>query len=194
MNGGSTTDTGISTSEYFNCGVMGLAGLGATGYWWQQQFPVVVEADVIKDGETWAIKGDMDVADGGDAWDIKTICLKPGSYVTGNTPSFMTWSGNFQTSNTTKISTGISATDYVCGVDGFKAERGDLNVINPFDAINPLPNAVYINAPLFTMQTYQENGVWWVEADIASALKKEDWTVDVLCVRRPIAVEGMPPN
>jgi hypothetical protein len=33
-----------------------------------------------------------------------------------------------------------------------------------------------------------------VYADIAHRSKDEDWTVNVLCVRKGLAVEGMPPN
>lgn len=88
-------------------------------------------------------------------------------------------------------STDISASDYICGVDGYKAERTVLYSPEPlvdlFDARNIAPD-------LLTVRAFPKNGYWSVYANIANRSNNEDWKVDVLCVKKGIAVEGMPPN
>jgi hypothetical protein len=132
----------------------------------------------------------MDVIDGGDIWDINLLCLKQKSYMNDPSPSILVKDVYLSTSISNKAETGISATDYICGVNGYKAERVILFAFN----VNPLNLNSSIAADLLTVNTIVENGYWSVYADIAHRSKAEDWTVNVLCVRKGLAVEGMPPN
>ena len=91
-----------------------------------------------------------------------------------------------------KGDTGVSAADYVCGVNGYKAERVQL-LVRGF-GLMPWDLDQYVAGELLTVKTIVENGYWTVYANIAHLGKAEDWTVNVLCVKRGIAVEGMPPN
>jgi PKD repeat protein len=189
INGGTPLKTGISTADYFNCSVVGMAGLGATGFLWGQVFPIVIQETVDGSGEEWVIKSDMDVTDGGDTWDIKVLCLKRGSYMNVENPPFVTQTIHYQGSVTTKVDSGISTSDYYCGVDGFTGERGDMYTVFPnglFDPANITPN-------ILTFKAFPQSGHWWVEGHLSSRFKQADWTINLLCVRKPLAVGGMPP-
>lgn len=191
ITGGTPTETGIATTDYFNCGIAGVAGLGATGFDYNVPYAIPMEAYLDGSGEEWILHSDMAVTGGGDLWDTRVLCLKKGSYMNVEKPPFVTWvSPYFQTSISTQVDTGISSTDYLCGVNGYKAEKGDIYTIHPdapYDTKNIAANVVTIN-------TFQKNGNWWIEANLANRFKNEDWTVNVLCVRKPVAVEGMPPG
>jgi PKD repeat protein len=190
INGGTATKTGIPTSSYFNCGIAGVGGFGATGFVYGATFAIPLEAYVEAGTEEWIIHSDMDVADGGDQWYVPILCLKNGSYMNVEKPPFIIDDIFLQTSISTQKSTGISATDYICGVNGFKAERGDIYSIYPLDLFNP----ANIANKVIGLNAFQQNGYWWIEADLASRNKPEDWTVNLLCVKRGIAVEGKPPD
>jgi len=47
---------------------------------------------------------------------------------------------------------------------------------------------------VLSVRTYPQNGFWTVEGNIANRNKGEDFTVDLFCVKKGIAVEGIPPN
>ncbi|MHC1741368.1 MAG: PKD domain-containing protein [Anaerolineaceae bacterium] len=190
INGGTATKTGIATSSYFNCGITGVGGFGATGFLYNVPFAIPLEAYLEPGAEEWIIHSDMDVANGGDQWYIPVLCLKTGTYMNVEKPPFVTKQIFLQTSISTQTSTGISAADYLCGVNGYKSERGDIYSIYPLDLFNP----ANIANKVISMNAYQNSGYWWVEADLASRYKAEDWTVNVLCVKRGIGVEGKPPN
>jgi PKD repeat protein len=190
ITGGISYDTDLSTTTYFNCGIMGMAGLGVTGFrpnWYSE---VALDVRAESHGDSWRINSKMDVIDGGDIWDINLLCLKQKSYMNDPSPPFLVKDVYLSTSISNKAETGISATDYICGVNGYKAERVILFAFN----VNPLNLNSSIAADLLTVNTIVENGYWSVYADIAHRSKAEDWTVNVLCVRKGLAVEGMPPN
>ena len=188
IKGGTPFKTGIKTSEYFNCGVTGVVGRGATGFLFGTMFPIVVQATMDGSGDEWIINSDMPVYLDGDIWDIKVLCLKKGSFNNVEKPPFLTKTVSFY-NPTTQVGTDINTSDYLCGVYGYTAELGDLYTIHPGAPID----AGNLAATVLAVRTFQKNGKWWVEADIAHRYKAEDWTVNLLCVRRPIAVEGMPP-
>ncbi len=192
INGGDPKNTGISTEDYFHCGVAGTAGLGATGFIPGAYFPVLIQQVVYPDGNDWKIGSDMDVTNGGDVWNTDILCLKDGDYLNVEKPMFLAERGiSFQTSLGTVKTTNISANDYLCGISGYTAEKGDYNayVDNP---LFPVPqNAMN---PMLKVQAVVKDGYWVVEADIASKNDLEDWTVDMLCVKKGVAVQGIPPN
>jgi PKD repeat protein len=189
IKGGTPLGTGIKTDDYFNCGVVGIAGLGATGFYYNTIFPIVLEADVNGSGSEWTIYADMDVADGGDTWNIPVLCLKRGTYQNVDTPPFLTQTVSFQGSITHQVVTDIKASDYLCGVNGYKAERGDIYTIHPQAPLDPSNVA----ANVLTINAVVKDGYWQVNADMASRYKDEDWTVQLLCVRKPFATTGTPP-
>jgi PKD repeat protein len=189
ISGGTPLKTGLKTSDYFNCGINGIVGRGATGFYYGNIYPIVMQATVDGSGDEWVIKSDMDVADGGDIWDTKVLCLKKGTFNNVEKPPFLTKTVTFQSSVATQIMTDISATDYICGVNGYTAELGDLYTMFP----SGLPDSRNIAPNVFTMRAFSKNGYWWVDANIANRFKAEDWTVNLMCVRKPIAVLGMPP-
>jgi hypothetical protein len=192
ITGGTPYQTDLSTSTFFNCGIMGVAGLGVTGFrpnWYSE---VALDAIIKSVGNKWSINSKMDVIDGGDTWNINALCLYQKAYMNVENPPFIVKDVYISTNISNKGDTGISATDYVCGVNGYKAERVKLFVRGfswmPWDA------GQYVAEDLLTVKTTVENGYWSVYANIAHIEKAEDWTVNVLCVKRGIAVEGMPPN
>lgn len=190
MNGGDATPTGLSTDTYFNCGVAGLAGLAASGFWFNTIFPIPIENYLDGTGDEWVIHSDMDVANGGDRWNTNVLCLKRGAYMNVESPPFLTDSVFFQTTNSTFHATNIKTSDFICGVNGYKAEWGDIYTVHPLNLIDPrniAPQVIAVNA-------FPKDGFWWVEANLANRVKNEDWTVNLLCARRGIAVEGTPPN
>jgi len=190
ISGGKPYDTDLSTTTYFNCGIMGMAGLGITGFrpnWYSE---VALDVSAFSKDDTWRINSDMDVIDGGDTWDINLLCLHQKPYMNDASPPFLVKDVYLSTSISNKAETGVSATDYVCGVNGYKAARVILFARN----IDPLNLNSGVAADLLTVNTIVENGYWLVYADIAHWSKPEDWTVNVLCVKRGLAVEGMPPN
>jgi PKD repeat protein len=191
IDGGETLDTDIPTDTYFNCSVMGVEGLGVTGFrhgWYSE---VAIDQTMDGSGNSWEINTDMDVIDGGDTYNVNVLCLKHvNTFLHIGTPAFLTPTVYVSTSISNFKSTDVSATDYVCGVAGYKAERTDLYAADPtwlFDNRNIAPF-------LFNVYTQPVGGYWGVYANIANRVKNEDWTVNLLCVRRGIAVEGMPPN
>jgi PKD repeat protein len=191
ISGGTAKNTDISTETYFNCGVMGVAGLGVTGFrhgWYSE---VALDQTLDGSGNNWKINTDMDVIDGGDIWNVNVLCLKHVvSFFNTEVPGFKTPTVYISTSISNFKSTDISATDYVCGVNGYKAERTDLYAADPvwiLDNRNIAPELLSVYAKVV-------NGYWGVWANIANRVKNEDWTVNLLCVRRGVAVEGMPPN
>lgn len=190
MNGGDATKTGLSTDTYFSCGVAGIAGLAASGFWYATVFPIPIENYLDGSGDEWVIHSDMDVADGGDRWNTNVLCLKRGSFMNVESPPFLTESVYFPTTNSTLYATAIKTSDYVCGVNGYKAQYGDIYTLDPFALIDPRN----IAAQVLALNAFPKDGYWWVEADLAHRFKAEDWTVNLLCVRRGVAVEGVPPN
>jgi PKD repeat protein len=188
ITGGKPFKTGIKTSDYFNCGVVGIGGRAYTGYLYGTMFEVVAQAYMDGSGDQWVIHTDMPVYQDGDVWDIKVMCLKRSDQNNVEKPPYIAKTISFQSSVTTQMSTGISAADYYCGVNGYNAEFGDLYTIDP----NNLVDARNIAPTVMVVRTIEKNGAWWVEADIANRFKKEDWTVNVLCVRKTIAVKGTP--
>jgi len=190
MNGGDATKTGLSTDTYFSCGVTGIAGLAASGFWYGTVFPIPIENYLDGSGEEWVIHSDMDVADGGDRWNTNVLCLKRGPYMNVENPPFLTHSVYFPTTNSTLYATNIKTSDYVCGVNGYKAQYGDIYTLHP----NYLIDSRNIAAQVLALNAFPKDGYWWVEANLAHRFKAEDWTVNLLCVRRGVAVEGIPPN
>jgi PKD repeat protein len=188
INGGTPLETGLSTEDYFNCSVVGMAGLGATGFLWGQIFPIVIQETVDGSGEEWVIKSDMDVTNGGDTWDVNVLCLKRGSFMNVENPPFITQAVHYQGSITTKVDSGVSTSDYFCGVDGFTGERGDMYTNSP----NGIPSTDYISPNILTFKAFPQNGHWWVQGHLSSRFKQADWTINLLCVRIPIAVGGFP--
>ena len=187
--GGTQYKTDLSTTTFFNCGIMGMAGLGVTGFrpnWYSE---VALDVSVDSTGDNWSINSKMDVIDGGDTWDVNLLCLYQKPYMNDASPPFLVKDVNISTSISNKADTGISAADYVCGVNGYKAARVILYTSNIINTLNK-----NIGVDLLNVRAIVENGYWSVFADIAHNSKPEDWTVNVLCVKRGIAVEGMPPN
>ncbi len=190
--GGEPKNTGISTKDYFNCGVAGTAGLGATGFLSGAYFPVLIQQEVYPNGNYWEIGSDMDVTNGGDVWNTDILCIKDGEYLNVEKPMFLAQRGiSFQTSLGNVKSTNINANDYLCGINGYTAEKGDYNAYID-NILFPTPQNPM--NPMLMVKAIVNGGYWAVEADIASKSDLEDWTVDLLCVKKGVAVQGIPPN
>jgi PKD repeat protein len=81
ITGGTPYQTDLSTSTFFNCGIMGVAGLGVTGFrpnWYSE---VALDAIIKSVGNKWSINSKMDVIDGGDTWNINALCLYQKAYM-----------------------------------------------------------------------------------------------------------------
>ena len=187
--GGTSYKTDLSTTTFFNCGIMGVEGLRVTGFLPNWYSEVALDASLDSTGDTWSINSKMDVSGGGDFWNINTLCLFKNPYLNVESPPFIAKDVYMSTSLSNFGDTDISATDYVCGVNGYKAVSAILFARN----IDPVYWYKAIVDDLLIVKTFVENDYWSVYADIASS-KPEEWTVNVLCVKRGIAVEGMPPN
>jgi hypothetical protein len=84
--------------------------------------------------------------------------------IRGKKPIFFRDFSGFQNA----IDTGISSSEYACGIAGFSSQNGD---INEKGTLNPL----YIH-------TSNESGQWRIYADIASHYAHETWMVRLLCI------------
>ncbi len=189
ISGGTPKETNLKTEDYFNCGIIGVAGLGVTGFRPNWYSGIALDQTVIPQSGKWVINSDMDIFDGGDLWDVKLLCFVGGDFNNVEKPPIIVKRVNIPTSVTTTIATEISSNEYICGVNGYKAERVEL-----YAAYFPIFDQRNVASTVLSVRTYPQNGFWTVEGNIANRNKGEDFTVDLFCVKKGIAVEGIPPN
>lgn len=127
------------------------------------------------DGE-WQVTADFMEEDGDESWIVQMMCFYDNQSVVltyddpqTNLPPFSMETGGYQTN--------ISANDYVCGIAGMHALDGNVNEDNIGDIIRVF--------------TFHDNVRWHVFADFRSHGQNEMWDIDLICVKRSVALIQM---
>lgn len=170
--------TGIRTSEYFHCGVVGMQVLdgdidshGTKSVVWQ--------AYMDGSGSEWKIVPGFATEGTNETWNVNVLCIKRGSHLAAEKPPFLTQTIYIPAGSNHKFGTGISESDYFCGIDGISAERGDINETES-------------NVILITRMAVS-GGTWWAHADFTSDSDDEDWRLEMLCLNKSFTSAGPPP-
>ncbi|MBW6474610.1 MAG: PKD domain-containing protein [Anaerolineaceae bacterium] len=178
VNGGELYTTDISTQDYFFCGIVGFQALNGD----IQEVgthEVMFRARMDNSSAKWKIESDFVSHNTNEKWNINLLCLTRGSHLLSENPVFYSNKYHIPSAAGHSYGTGISADDYICGITGFSAEYGDINE-------KGVQN-------ILVLHMQPKHSVWYINADFASHSNDEDWYVHVLCIRRTMAKEGMPP-
>lgn len=179
IEGGKPYTTDISTEDYFSCNLIGLQALnGDINESGVQE--VIVRAYMDNTSSKWKIVADFASHGTNEKWNANVLCFKKGSHLITEKPTFYTETFYFPANSAHKFGTGLSTTDYLCGVGGFSAEYGDINEKNSHDILK--------------VHLVPEGNTWWIYADFSTHLHEEDWRVDVFCVSRNSSTVGPPPT
>ncbi len=183
LEGGKKHNTGILTSDYSFCGIVGQQALngdineyGAHDVLWK--------ARMDGSGPEWQIVVDFithsDKPE--ERWDVEVLCLKKGAFLATDKPVFMT--ATYEHFSPPAFTTSISTGDYLCGVVGIAFEYSDVNE----DGTHPI---------VFTANARPHPDasipVWVVNANFLTHGRDEIITADVLCVNRAYLKSGTPP-
>jgi len=178
--GGEPYTTNIRTEDYYFCGIVGQEALygdiNEVGV-----RPVIWQAYMDGTGDKWKIMVDFASHGTDETWHANVLCLKRGAHLVSEKPPFVTQTFYFSAATTDAYSTGIVEADYLCGITGVSAERGDIQE----DGTQHTMLVTYMPV---------EGGIWQIFAHFATHNKQEDWRVDVLCINRAFAKAEPPPE
>jgi PKD repeat protein len=178
LEGGEAHLTGIKTSDYYFCGVVGQAAL----YGDIQEAdvrPVIWQAYMDGSGPEWQIVVDFATHNTHERWNVNVLCLKRGSYLALERPTFVTQTYNLLAPPGHRYTTSINTSEYTCGIVGVSAERGDIQEDDAHDILR--------------VHMIPDGPKWVIEVDFVTHNKEEDWRVDMLCISLASAKAGPPP-
>ncbi len=160
----------LDIPEGWHCGVAGIAAYsgdineGGTGAY-------IIKAFVQQDtrGE-WELTANFR-SDEEEYWDVDVLCVDDDPEVFLH-QDFLSREGG------APFDTNVSYANYICGIDGFTARNGDIN------------ESMYALGPIIQAYAYlvSVSPNWVVIADFRNDGSQERWDIQLLCVRRPIAV------
>jgi len=179
LEGGKDHLTGLMTSDYHFCGIVGQAALygdieenGVR--------PVLWQAFMDGSGPEWKIVVDFATHNQNESWNVNVLCLKRGAYLATDKPVFLTNRYTYLAPPDNRYRTSISVNEYACGVVGISAERGD---ILENDTRNPLLLADMV----------PDGSTWSARTYFAWHNKAPDWQVDTLCIHKDYVKGEIPP-
>ncbi len=179
LEGGKGHLTGLMTSDYLFCGVVGQAAL----YGDIQEHgvrPVIWQAYMDGSGPEWKIVVDFATHYCEESWNVNVLCLKRSSYLATDKPAFLTQHFNYLAPPDPRYRTSISVNDYHCGVVGVSVERGDIQE--------------YDRQPIVLLADMVPDGsIWAIRTYFAWHGKAPDWQVDTLCVNKEYVKGEIPP-
>jgi PKD repeat protein len=163
----SLEDLGIP--DGWHCGVVGIAAWSGdinengTGAY-------IIEAFVQQDSSgEWELTSNFQTHVHEEYWDVDVLCVD-------DDPEVFLHQGFYSREGGAVFDTNIPFSDYICGIDGFAARNGDINEDGTGDIIRAY--AYLVGGSLN----------WMVIPDFRSHYVHERWDIQLLCVRRPIAV------
>jgi PKD repeat protein len=186
---GEEVPTGVSTNDAFNCMAGSYLANGPADFPRSGLTHSFVHTNLLQvlpysEGDEWKVRADIPLSIS-EKWDLSLLCLKKGQYMLQEYPPFVTGTLEIPAYGSHKANTGISSNDFQCAVGGFSAENGDQG----FDLLGFPPVDIAVSFHMI-----KENGTWWAQADHASVIRDENWTINYWCARKPYAVQGIPPH
>jgi hypothetical protein len=175
--GGEAVVTDISTEDYYYCGIIGMAALDGD-IQESDVRDIIVQAYMDGSESKWKIVAEFATHRVNEKWNFNVLCLSRGSTLASEKPAFITQTLYNLSGTDHEMGTGISFADYLCGVTGMSAERGDIEEYDSRDIIR-----VFM---------HPQDGIWYWYANFATHHKDEDWRGDILCINRDFASEGLP--
>ncbi|MCH7587950.1 MAG: hypothetical protein IIC78_07945 [Chloroflexi bacterium] len=186
---GITYDTGISNANYV-CGVIGFAA-NKGDIQEKHDWSDIIDVYTYPRNSTWYLRADFKTSTGGsklsemeEIWDVQLLCisttqaevLSPEN-LRPSKPIFMVRYSKLGDNVGEKqpFDTGLRFDQYVCGIVGFAARKGDINENGAGDIIQ-----TYL---------YRQNGTWHIRADFRSHdtggdSSHENWDINILCFGR----------
>jgi len=137
---------------------------------------------IMLDFNTWNLEGVFnDLTNKPEYWNVKLMCFdrKVAAYggPENGKPIFIKEFDN--KGDDINVSTGISASQYACGIGGFDSDRGDIQE-------NGVGDIIFNNL-------YIKDGLWWMQSDFRTHNSSlENWDHDLLCVDRSWAALNTP--
>lgn len=159
----------LNIPENYHCGVVGMAA-------WTGDIDEVGSGEHIIKAFTkentstgnWELTANFRSHITEEHWDIDLLCVY-------NNPSIFLFKSFYQKIGNAPFDTGVSSSQYACGIDGMAGLNGD---INENDTGNILKAYTYIGP----------GGNWFVVADFRSHYNHEHWDINLICARRPAAM------
>jgi PKD repeat protein len=191
IQGGKAFETDLLTSNYFSCNIAGYQALGPAQFQGYGEAVPVIQNVVVQgymdgSGTAWKIMVDLPLKEQ-EKWNVNVLCFKRSDTMLVENPPLMFGEVTILGGGNATVPTGYSPSNYMCGIGGFLAERGDIKMTSP-DLIIPMADdpLVMVMKPV--------NGLWNVSAEFGTGQRDEDWRVKYWCARKPYAVEGTPPK
>jgi PKD repeat protein len=182
LEGGKEHLTGLKTTDYHFCGIVGQAALYGDIQENDVQ-PVIWQAYLdttnATDGE-WKIVVDFATHNQNERWKVNVLCLKRGAYLATEKPAFLTQHYDYFAPPEARYRTSISVNDYHCGVVGISATWGDIQENDR----QPI---------LLQADMVPDGSIWAIRSYFAWHRKAPDWRVDTLCVNKEYVKGEIPP-
>ncbi|MEJ5315147.1 MULTISPECIES: PKD domain-containing protein [Anaerolinea] len=184
LEGGKKHNTGILTSEYSFCGIVGqralMGDIDENG-----THEVIWQARMDGSGPEWQIVVDFITQSSKpeERWDVEVLCLKKGAFLATDKPVFMT--ATYEHFSPPAFPTSISTSDYHCGVVGIAFQYGDVDENDTHPIVFTARASQGIGSTIFPK--------WVVNANFLTHGEDEYITADVLCVNRAYIKGGTPP-
>jgi len=173
-------NTGLSTEEYVNCGVIGQAALdgdieesGVRDVIWQ--------AYMDGSGSEWKVFAEFATHNVNEKWNINTLCIKRDSYPAEEKPAVIFDTYYLSAVNHNLLATAVSPSEYWCGITGVSATSGDIEE----SGVRPI---------LLQADLDHRARTWKILANFPTHNKEEDWRVDLLCINNKYMQEFPPPD
>lgn len=183
LEGGTKHNTGISTSDYYFCGIVGQMALNGDI---NEVDPheVLWQARMDGNGPEWQIVVDFithsDKTE--ERWDVEVLCLKKGAFLATDKPVFKT--ETFEHFPPPNYLTAISSGEYVCGIVGISFNYSDIDE----NGTHPIVFTANMRPHPST-----STPVWVLNANFLTQGRDELITADVLCVNKDYVKGETPP-
>lgn len=179
LEGGKQHLTGLSTTDYLFCGIVGQAALYGD-IEENNVRPVIWQAYLDGGGPEWKIVVDFATHNQNENWNVNVLCLNRSTYLATDKPAFLTQHFNYLAPPEPRYRTSISVNDYHCGVVGVSAERGDIQE--------------HDRQPILLLADMVPDGsIWAIRTYFAWHGKAPDWQVDTLCIHKDYVKGEIPP-
>lgn len=169
------SDPQLNQDTYIYCGVVGQeAAWGDIDE--NNVHDVVWQAYTAPSGGTWMLYLDFVTHNRPEeTWKANLLCIRRGSYLATEKPTFRFEHFDIPRGNPLYLlPEDIPTRDYVCGVVGVDARRGDL--------LESGKRPILLEAEIVP-----QGPVWGLATDIATHSDREEtWSVDVLCINRTV--------